>query len=63
MDWFFFVLHYFFRSVRVRDEALASDLMSLYMITQDHMRALELRWEWKAGATKPIIPHVRWYAY
>jgi hypothetical protein len=63
MDRFVFALHYDFPPVRIRDKALTSNLMSLYVIAQDHMGALEHLWPRKTIATKPIGTHVCGYAH
>src|SRR5882672_3202648 len=62
MDRFVFALHYDLPPVRVRDKTPASDLMSLCVVAQDHVGALEHLRPRKTVATKPISTHVCGYA-
>jgi hypothetical protein len=63
MDRLVFCLHYDFPPIRVRDKALASDLMSLCVVAQDYMDAVEHLRPWKTVSTKPISAHVCGYAH
>ena len=63
MNRFVFALHYDFPPMCVRDKAFASNLMSLCVVAQDHMGALEHLGPRKTVAAKPICAHVCGYAH
>ena len=56
MNWLLLILNYDFSSMHVCDKTLASDLVSLCMVAQDHIDALERCWQ--GSIAKPIRAHV-----